>query len=92
MSAKIRNAPRLAVLGLSALLLAAPAFAMEPPRAGQTDGIGAPAERLVPQAPIGHRQPRAADIEAKLPPDELAARINRLNRELDRKLQICRGC
>ena len=43
--------------------------------------------RAQPQAPVGHRQPRAADVprqgEITIGPDEI---------DLDRKLQICRGC
>jgi hypothetical protein len=43
-------------------------------------------------APIGHRQPRAADlhIDAELSPD--VARMQRENDAVDRKLTICRGC
>ena len=43
-------------------------------------------------APVGHRQPRAADIPAEVPKNELGQRIDRTNRALDRQLQICRGC
>jgi hypothetical protein len=45
----------------------------------------------LPQAPIGHRQPRAAEVagsgdETINPPQD------RRNRKLDRSLQFCRGC
>jgi hypothetical protein len=43
-------------------------------------------------APVGHRQPRAAEIPANAPKNESDAWPQRLNREIDRKLQICRGC
>jgi hypothetical protein len=56
----------------------------------ETSGRGQPTK--VPDAPVGHRQPRAADIPANLPKDELAQLIDRINRTLDRRLQICRGC
>jgi len=46
----------------------------------------------VPEAPVGHRQPRASDIPANVPKDELDTKIDRLNRKLDRDLQFCRGC
>jgi hypothetical protein len=46
----------------------------------------------VPEAPVGHRQPRASDIPANVPKDEFDTRIDRLNRKLDRDLQFCRGC
>ncbi|SDJ63844.1 hypothetical protein SAMN05216338_105754 [Bradyrhizobium sp. Rc2d] len=43
-------------------------------------------------APVGHRQPRRADV----PPAEAIAawerQQQRLDQELDRKLIICRGC
>jgi hypothetical protein len=46
----------------------------------------------VPQAPVGHRQPKLSD----LPPESQGAATNtersERDRELDRKLQICRGC
>ena len=41
-------------------------------------------------APIGHRQPHAADV-----PPEAADRLGQLSAEdtaVDRKLNICRGC
>ena len=48
---------------------------------------------VLPEAPIGHRQPRAADIPSTTgagdPSDHW---LNRLNRDTDRKLWICRDC
>jgi hypothetical protein len=64
----------------------------------ETTGMAAPSEPRtaapgVPQAPLGHRQPRAADFPASTgladPADE---RITQLNREAARGLTICRGC
>ena len=45
----------------------------------------------IPQAPVGHRQPAAADIpEQRTRADEM---LDKLNRDLDKKLRsICRGC
>jgi hypothetical protein len=43
-------------------------------------------------APTGHRQPRAADIPANIPKDDFDERLEQIHRELDRKVQICRGC
>jgi hypothetical protein len=40
------------------------------------------------QAPTGHRQPAAKDVPAS--PDQAAS--NAANREIDRRLNICRGC
>jgi hypothetical protein len=46
----------------------------------------------VPQAPVGHRQPKASD----LPPESQRAATETerspRDRELDKILQICRGC
>jgi hypothetical protein len=43
--------------------------------------------RTLPQAPVGHRQPRAGDV-----PKEGDVTRNESDVELDRKLSICRGC
>lgn len=45
----------------------------------------------VAPAPVGHRQPRAADIT---PSQKTPAEIQeeKLQAELERKLKICRGC
>ena len=46
------------------------------------------------QAPVGHRQPRAADVrDAGASTSEEEKKTKELDRELDRKLKsICRGC
>jgi hypothetical protein len=46
--------------------------------------------RLIDEAPVGHRQPRARDVPPQSPTE-----IERLAPEdaaIDRKLVICRGC
>ncbi|AMN42185.1 hypothetical protein [Rhodoplanes sp. Z2-YC6860] len=45
----------------------------------------------LPQAPIGHRQPRAADVTGS-GDDTINPRQDQRNRRLDRSLQLCRGC
>ena len=96
MSAKFLAGLRLAALVLAFVPIAAAAVAQEarppdppPERAIGTNGGPSGKPR---SAPVGHRQPRAADIPADAPKDELAQRIERINRSLDRQLQICRGC
>jgi len=42
------------------------------------------------QAPVGHRQPRAQDAPSNASTDE--GREFEAERELDKKLEICRGC
>ena len=48
-------------------------------------------EPLAPQAPVGHRQPRAKELP---PPEKTAAdrEQDRKDRELDKRLRICRNC
>jgi hypothetical protein len=59
--------------------------ALEPPR-GDAGG-------MVWQAPVGHRQPRPVDIPAVRPkPGEFDVELERLDRALDGRLQICRAC
>jgi hypothetical protein len=48
-------------------------------------------ERLPWSAPVGHRQPRAADVPSE-PLSKVELEQRRLDKELDRKLIICRGC
>lgn len=49
-------------------------------------------ESKVRPAPVGHRQPTAADI-AKAQQDSAAGPDRyKSDRELDKRLQICRGC
>lgn len=43
-------------------------------------------------APIGHRQPRASDVAASAPSSSFDLEEQRLDRELNAKLVICRGC
>jgi hypothetical protein len=47
---------------------------------------------LARQAPIGHRQPRAADIPGGARSSPLELEQRRQDEELDRRLIICRGC
>jgi len=96
MSIKHRAALRLAALALPALLICGGALARDLDRSNRNEdrtvGSGAGMDQpVVPQAPIGHRQPRAADVPAMSPNNE-DRWLNEVNRDLDRKLQICRGC
>ena len=96
MSAKFVAGLRLVALVLALAPAAMAANAQDarppdPPAERALDTSGKPPGAAV-SAPVGHRQPRAADIPADVPKDELAQRIERINRALDRQLQICRGC
>lgn len=46
----------------------------------------------VPPAPVGHRQPRATDIPAEMDKSPAERHVEKLQKEGDRKLNICRGC
>ncbi|QPF81569.1 hypothetical protein IC762_17190 [Bradyrhizobium genosp. L] len=47
----------------------------------------------VPQAPIGHRQPRAGDVPSEKNLSDPNAAANKEDAALDKKIKsICRGC
>jgi len=96
MSAKISAKVRLAMLIAALLPIAAVAGAQDArppdPPAERALGTGDAASGKPWAAPVGHRQPRAADVPSGAPKDEFAQRIEQINRKLDRQLQICRGC
>jgi hypothetical protein len=46
----------------------------------------------VPQAPVGHRQPRASDLPPESQRAATESERSPRDRELDKILQICRGC
>ena len=89
MSSHRLAARRLAPLVIPGLLFAVTVGAEEarPPRpaarsAGETAWV----------APVGHRQPGAADLAGQsASKDEFADRLAKINRAVDRKLQICQG-
>jgi hypothetical protein len=65
------------------------------PQASQgpsTQGLGSAGagEQGRVQAPIGHRQPRPQDVSPGVSRDE--GNEFEAERELDKKLEICRGC
>jgi hypothetical protein len=60
-----------------------PASPQASPPASATTGSA----RTLPQAPVGHRQPRATEVPS---PGDVTR--NEADVELDRKLNICRGC
>ncbi|MEZ5765009.1 MAG: hypothetical protein R3D69_12690 [Xanthobacteraceae bacterium] len=60
-----------------------------PAATGTTTGS---APGSVPQAPVGHRQPRAADVPAATDKSPADAHVEKLQDEGNKKLNICRGC
>ena len=83
----------LVTLALSPLLSASGANAQDQNRRPpETTGSASTLPPGVPQAPVGHRQPRASDIPAGTQrTEEDRSQIQR-DRELDMQLWICRGC
>jgi hypothetical protein len=83
------------IIAAAALALAVNAAALA--QSGRNKGTGSTTDtmggRALPEAPVGHRQPRASDV-----PDEknLSSAGDPMNKEdaaLDRKIKsICRGC
>ena len=67
----------------------APTPQANPAAPGTTTGT---APGSVPQAPVGHRQPRAADIPATTDKSPAEQHVEKLQKEGDKKLNICRGC
>jgi hypothetical protein len=57
------------------------------------DEVKADGGFCIPQAPIGHRQPRAADLPKETSKEAAELRRERQKEQkLDRALQLCRGC
>ena len=59
----------------------------QPQLPSQSPQLPSTSGRSLPQAPTGHRQPRAADV-----PKQGETSIGRGEMELDQKTKICRGC
>jgi hypothetical protein len=54
---------------------------------------GTAAASGVPQAPVGHRQPRAGDVPNEKNLSDPNSAMNKEDAALDRKIKsICRGC
>jgi hypothetical protein len=87
--------PRILALVFTTLLIPAASAQditrMPSPTVGPTttgSGVADPAS----QAPVGHRQPRASDVPAGRSSADDDAWLNRVNRDVDKHLNICRGC
>jgi hypothetical protein len=80
-------AMRLMTLLLPVLLFAAPAMSQ-----GDSQQSGSAQKSAVGVAPIGHRQPKVADFPKERPKDATDEQREKLDRELDAKLRICRNC
>ena len=88
-------AVHLASCAAAALFFATGAAAQDARSPGARTTNGSAVQEIpstVPQAPVGHRQPKLSD----LPPESRGAATNtersRRERELDKILEICRRC
>lgn len=64
-----------------------------PAASGTTTGSApSTAPGRVPPAPVGHRQPRAADVPSATDKSPADAHVEKLQDEGNKKLNICRGC
>jgi hypothetical protein len=81
------------VLGLAAILSAATAPAISAQVLFQQPAVYASNETATRpwSAPVGHRQPRAADLPASMSTDQPT--LDQEDAEVDRKIKgVCRGC
>ena len=74
------------LFAVAALTVVAHRANAQPP-AAQPSTIG-----VAWQAPVGHFQPHARDIPSAIPLSPSQAEQEALDRALDDKLKICRGC
>jgi hypothetical protein len=88
----VRRAAHVFAIAAILSLASAASFAQSQPAAPKpTTPTTSPLGATIPPAPVGHRQPRAADVrQVEKTPAE--AQEERLQAELERKLKICRGC
>ena len=83
-------AVRMAMLLIPGLLYAMPAASQGDRDSKSSSNTSEPSKVL--QAPVGHRQPTAADVPKDVTKYAAEIENQRRERELDAKLQICRGC
>ena len=94
MIAKRFAALHLAIFAAAALFGPAGAAAQDG-RATESRTTGSAVREIpstVPQAPVGHRQPKLSDLPPESQRAATTTERSARDRELDKKLQICRGC
>lgn len=85
-------------MGLLIAMAAGPAFAQGGSGSGgaagsSSSGRAGAASGTLPEAPVGHRQPRASDFSNESGLSDPNAPQNKEDAALDKKLKsICRGC
>ena len=80
------------VLAASLLVLLGGAAVAQTGTKGSSSSGGA-SSGSVPQAPVGHRQPRAGDVPSEKGLNDPNNPVNKEDALLDKKIKsICRGC
>ena len=60
---------------------------------GGSSSVTKNSDKPLPQAPVGHRQPRAGDVPSEKNLSDPNTAMNKEDAALDRKIKsICRGC
>jgi len=60
---------------------------------GGSSSVSKNSDKPLPQAPVGHRQPRAGDVPNEKNLSDPNTAMNKEDAALDRKIKsICRGC
>ena len=76
-------------IALSVLIGVTGAFA----QSGTGTSIGTTIYGTVPEAPVGHRQPRASDVPNNVSNNDSYDMLSKENANLDKIIKgICRGC
>jgi hypothetical protein len=80
------------IIGLALLALIGAPAAIAQNTKGPAD-TGSTINGNIPQAPIGHRQPRASDVPSEKNLSDPGTPVNKEDALLDKKIKsICRGC
>jgi hypothetical protein len=80
------------IISMALLVLIAAPVAMAQ-QGNNPGGPGATKSGNIPEAPIGHRQPRASDVPSEKNLSNPNDPINKEDALLDKKIKsICRGC
>ena len=75
------------------ILIGAPVAIAQSSTKGTSPSIGQTINGGVPQAPVGHRQPRAGDVPDEKNSSNQTDPISKEDALLDKKIKsICRGC
>jgi hypothetical protein len=85
---------KLIVVAALLVMFGGPAIAQSGSKGSTTSGQGAGSGLgTVPEAPIGHRQPRVSDVPSEKNLSDPSDPLSKENQALDKKIKsICRGC